>query len=65
MLFFEKGKINIKEMIYVANEEKDIIGANNAGMISVLINRTTEFINYGEKYQCKNLNEMWNTVKNL
>ena len=53
------------EMVYIGNEEKDIIGANNAGMISVLINRTDETINYGEKYQYKNLLDMWEELKEL
>jgi putative hydrolase of the HAD superfamily len=55
--------IETNEMIYIGNEEKDIIGANNAGMLSILINRTDKKINYGEKYQFKNLKEMWQFVK--
>ena len=53
------------EMVYIGNEEKDIIGANNAGIISVLINRTGETIDYGEKYQYKNLLDMWNELKGI
>jgi putative hydrolase of the HAD superfamily len=56
-------KTETEETIYVGNEEKDIMGANNAGIISVLINRTNEIINYGEKYQFKNLKEMWNKIR--
>jgi putative hydrolase of the HAD superfamily len=58
----KKLGIQTNEMIYVGNEEKDIIGANNAGIISVLINRTDKLINYGEKYQFKSLKEMWTTL---
>ena len=57
-------KVETEEIIYVGNEEKDIIGANNAGIISVLINRTNEILSYGEKYQFKSLKEMWNKIKN-
>ena len=50
-------------MIYIGNEEKDIIGANNAGIISILINRSNKKLNYGEKYQFKNLKDMWFNIK--
>jgi FMN phosphatase YigB (HAD superfamily) len=43
--------------------EKDIVGANNAGITSILINRTDKIINYGEKYQFKNLRKMWDYLK--
>ena len=62
-LLAKKLGIETNEMVYIGNEEKDIIGANNAGMLSILINRTDKKINYGEKYQFKNLKEMWNFVK--
>ena len=55
--------IETNEMLYVGNEEKDIIGANNAEILSILINRTDKKINYGEKYQFINLKEMWHFVK--
>jgi putative hydrolase of the HAD superfamily len=61
----EKLGIQTNEMIYIGNEKKDIIGANNARIISVLINRTDQIIDYGEKYQFKNLKEMWITLKNV
>jgi len=59
----EKLGIKINEMIYIGNEEKDIIGANDAGIISILINRSNKEINYGEKYQFKNLKDMWLNIK--
>jgi putative hydrolase of the HAD superfamily len=61
----KKLEVKTSEMVYVGNEEKDIRGANNAGIISVLINRTTDTLNYGEMYQYKNLNEMWNKIKDM
>jgi len=63
LILAEKLETNVNEMIYVGNEEKDIIGANNAGIVSVLINRTDKRINYGEKYQFKCLKEMWYYIK--
>jgi len=60
----KKLEIKTNEMIFVGNEEKDIVGANNAEIISILINRTTEKLNYGEMYQYKNLKEMWSSIKN-
>ena len=59
----EKLGIKVNEMIYIGNEEKDIIGANDAGIISILINRSNKEINYGEKYQFKNLKDMWFNIK--
>ena len=63
IMLAQKLKIETNQMIYIGNEEKDIIGANNAGIISVLINRTDEKLNYGENYQFKNLKEMWHNMK--
>jgi len=63
IMLSKKLGIQTNEMIYIGNEEKDIIGANNAGIISILINRTDEIINYGEKYQFKSLRDMWHFVK--
>jgi putative hydrolase of the HAD superfamily len=56
-------RVETNEMVYIGNEEKDIIGANNTGILSILINRTDKIIDYGEKYQFKNLKEMWHFVK--
>lgn len=46
------------EMLYVGDEQKDIIGANNLGIYSVLINRTNSNVNYGQKKTIKKLNEL-------
>lgn len=50
--------VSASEMIYVGDEPKDIIGANNAGMFSVLINRTSKVINYGQKETINTLLEL-------
>ena len=65
IILSKKLEVQTNEMIYIGNEEKDIIGANKAGIISILINRKDEEINYGEKYQFKNLLDMWHFIKNL
>lgn len=51
------------EMIYVGNEEKDIVGANRANAISVFINRTDKKCSYGECYQYESIEEMWKNIK--
>ena len=56
-------KIKPLEMLYVGNEEKDIVGANKAGISSILINRTGRKLNYGETYQFKNLIDMWHYLR--
>ena len=39
----EKMNIPLSQMVMVGDEEKDIICANNAGVYSVLINRSEEY----------------------
>jgi len=63
IMLSKKLGVQTDEMIYIGNEEKDVIGANNAGIISILINRTNEEKYYGEKYQFKILKDMWHFVK--
>lgn len=50
--------VDSNEMIYVGDEEKDIIGANSLGIYSVLINRTNNDIKYGQKNTIKKLSEL-------
>jgi putative hydrolase of the HAD superfamily len=50
--------VSESDMIFIGDESKDIIGANNAGMFSVLINRTNEVFNYGQKKTIKSLVEL-------
>jgi len=63
IMLSKKLGVQTDEMIYIGNKEKDIIGANNARIISILINRTDEEINYGKKYQFKSLRDMWHFIK--
>ncbi len=46
------------EIMYIGDEEKDIVCANNAGAISVLIDRELKFHEYGQKYRISSLNEL-------
>ena len=46
------------QIAFVGNEEKDIIGANNAGFISVLINRNKDEKDWGQKYTINQLSEL-------
>jgi putative hydrolase of the HAD superfamily len=57
MLLKELG-VNAEEMIYVGDEEKDIIGANNLGIYSVLIDRANSSKNYGQKKTIKKLSQL-------
>ena len=44
----EKMNIPLSQMVMVGDEEKDIICANNAGVYSVLINRSEELKDFGQ-----------------
>jgi putative hydrolase of the HAD superfamily len=47
------------EMLFVGNEQKDIEGANRAGMVSVLIAREGETHDWGQKAQIKSLRSLF------
>lgn len=50
---FSTYLLSITSIIYVGDEEKDILCANNAGACSVLINRANETLNYNQKHTIK------------
>jgi len=54
----DKMKVDISEILFVGDEEKDIICANNAGAYSVLINREQCPKEYGQKKEIKSLDEL-------
>ena len=54
----EKMQVDMKEMVFVGDEEKDIACAANAGVYSVLINRSNEIKNYGQNKEIKSLDEL-------
>ena len=58
----EKMQIEVSEMIFVGDEEKDIICANNAGAYSGLINRANIIKNYGQKKEIHSLADLLKIV---
>lgn len=54
----KKLVVDLNEMVYVGDEEKDIIGANSLGIYSVLINRTNNNLKYEQKKTIKELSEL-------
>lgn len=52
----------VQEVMYIGDEEKDIICANNAGAVSVLIDREVKGLEYGQHYRVNNLNELKNVL---
>lgn len=58
----EKMNIEISEMIFVGDEEKDMICANNAGAYSILINRDAQHKEYGQQKEIKSLAELLSII---
>lgn len=58
----ERLNVNPKNMIYVGNERKDIVGAKSQSMVTVLINRDNQTVSYGEDYKIKSLRELYNIL---
>ncbi|MCL2409334.1 MAG: HAD family hydrolase [Oscillospiraceae bacterium] len=61
-MLLESFNITPSQMMYVGDEEKDIRGANNAGIISVLINRSGDQKNWGQRHTIQSLSEMLDIV---
>ncbi len=57
-LLSEKMQVDIKEMAFVGDEEKDIMCAVNAGAYSILINRDNTIKNYGQDKEISSLDEL-------
>lgn len=55
-------KVKISEIIFVGDEEKDMICANNAGACAVLINRDHTVKNYGQAKEIHSLAELLNMI---
>lgn len=58
----DKMQIDIKEMAFVGDEEKDIMCAVNAGVYSILINRSGSIKNYGQNKEISSLGELLNIL---
>ncbi len=59
----DKFGIAPEEMVYVGDEEKDIICANNGGAVSVLIDRKRKGSQFGQKYKIHSLGELCGIIK--
>ena len=59
----DKMQVDLSEMIFVGDEEKDIICANAAGAYSVLVNRDNAVKNYGQKKEIHSLAEVEDIVE--
>ena len=55
-------KVNAADCLFVGDEPVDVIGANRVGMISVLINRSNEKRDYGQKYTVNSLTDILKLV---
>ena len=55
-------QVQADECLFVGDEPVDVIGANKAGMISVLINRSGEKRDYGQKYTISSLQDILKLV---
>ena len=51
------------EMIFVGDEKKDVECAENAGAVSVLINRDKEEKNFGQNYVIRELKEVGDIIR--
>ena len=61
-MLLDAFNVSPSRVAYVGDEEKDVIGANNAGMVSVLINRGSEVKNWGQKHTIKSLDEILDII---
>lgn len=53
------------EMLYIGDEEKDIIGANKLGIISVLINRSDIQKDFGQSYTVNSLTDIQKIINTI
>ena len=58
----EKMKINLSDIVFVGDEEKDMICGINAGAYPVLINREGSVKNYGQSREIRSLAEVLDIV---
>jgi putative hydrolase of the HAD superfamily len=55
-------QVQADECLFVGDEPVDVIGANRAGMVSVLINHSGEKRDYGQKYTISSLQDILKLV---
>lgn len=64
-IMLEKFNCKPQEMIFVGDEKKDIQGAQNVGIQTVLINRNKEEKEFNQDYTVTNLLEIIDIIKNF
>ena len=55
----ESLEIYPNDMIFIGDEEKDIIGARKLGIVSALINRSKEIKDFGQDYTLESLSDIF------
>ncbi|MDE7294592.1 MAG: HAD-IA family hydrolase [Oscillospiraceae bacterium] len=59
----ESLKIAPDEMIFIGDEEKDIIGAKKLGIASALINRSEEIKDFGQDHTLRSLSDIFSVLQ--
>ena len=54
--------VNVQDLVFVGDEEKDIKAAKNTGCVSILINRKNDKREYGQDISINSLNELFNYI---
>ena len=65
MMLLDALDIQPSQMLFVGDEEKDITGANNVGIVSVLINKDADTKNWGQSHTIQNLSEILNLISSV
>ncbi|MDE6260484.1 MAG: HAD family hydrolase [Oscillospiraceae bacterium] len=55
-------EVSPNEMIFIGDEEKDIIGAKKLGIASALINRSNEIKDFGQDYTLESLSDLFSML---
>lgn len=58
----ESLEVSSNEMIFIGDEEKDIIGARKLGIVSALINRGKEIKDFGQDYTLESLSDIFSVL---
>ena len=58
----ESLEIYPNDMIFIGDEEKDIIGAKKLGIVSALINRNKEIKDFGQDYTLESLSDIFSVL---
>jgi putative hydrolase of the HAD superfamily len=51
-------------MVYIGDEEKDIVGANKLGIPSILVNRSNDIKAFGQKHTINSLSDIVGIIDN-